>query len=277
MNTFIRFIVRNHHFFIFLIVEIIAFTLIIQYNQYHRATFLNKSAAAMGVTYSITYDIEDFFYLRESNEELAKQNAHILNTLKKSYKANKVSYKEIYDSVYFKQWNYMTAKVINNSVNKQNNYLTINKGERHGIKKSMGVVGPNGIVGVVRHVSKNFATVISLLNPNFSVSARLANTKYFGSLHWDGIDPRYCWLDDIPNHIRVELGDSVVTSGFSAIFPGGIPLGTVTEANKDQNSNFYHIKVDLFIEMASLTHVYVVENYLKDEILNLEGKVKVND
>jgi rod shape-determining protein MreC len=277
MNNFIRFIVRNHHFFIFLIVEFIAFTLIVQYNQYHRATFLNKAGAALGVTYAVTNDIEDFFYLRKSNEELAKQNAHILNTLKSAYKENKVSYKEIYDSVYFKQWNYMGAKVINNSVNKQNNYLTIDKGERQGVKKSMGVVGPNGIVGVVRHVSNNFATVVSLLNPNFSISARLTNTKYFGALHWDGINPRFCWLDDIPNHIKVEVGDSVETSGYSAIFPGRIPIGKVVEAKKDENSNFYHIKVDLFIEMGSLTYVYVVENYLRDEIISLEGKVKVND
>lgn len=277
MNNLIRFIVRNHHFFVLLIIEVIALSLLIQYNQYHRATFINKSGAALGIVHKFTNDVEDFFYLRRANQELAEQNAHILNTLKKAYKANKVSYEEIYDSVYFKQWNYMVARVINNSVNKQNNYLTIDKGSKHGVKESMGVAGPDGVVGIVRHVSPNFATVISLLNPNLSLSARLTNTKYFGSLQWDGIDPRFCWLDDIPNHIKVEEGDSVETSGYSAIFPAGIPLGKVVEANKDQNSNFYHIKVKLFINMQSLTHVYVIENYLRNEILNLEEKTRPND
>lgn len=277
MNNLIRFITRNHHFFIFLFVEIIAFALIIQYNQYHRATFIDKTSAAFGSVYNFTHDLEDFFYLRQANEELAEQNAHILNTLKKSYKANKISYKEIYDSVYLQQWHYIVATVINNSVNKQNNFLTIDKGARHGIKESMGVVGPNGVVGIVRYVSRNFSTVISLLNPNFSLSARLANTKYFGSLQWDGINPEYCWLDDIPNHIKVEVGDRVVTSGYSAIFPQGIPLGKVVNARKNKNSNFYHIQVKLFIKMQALTHVYVIENYMKDEIKHLEYKTMPND
>lgn len=277
MNNLIRFIVRNHHFFIFLIIEFIAFSLLIQYNQYHRSTFLNKSGTALSAVHSFTNDLEDFFYLRDANQELARQNAHILNTLKKSYKSNKVSYEEIYDSVYFKKWHYMVARVLNNSVNKQNNFLTIDKGRRHGVGESMGVVGPNGVVGVVRHTSKNYATVISLLNPNFSLSARLSNTKYFGSLQWDGADPQVCWLDDIPNHITVDVGDKVETSGYSAIFPAGIPVGKVIEAQKDKNSNFYHIKVKLFIEMQSLTHVYVIKNKLREEIQELEKKTQPND
>jgi rod shape-determining protein MreC len=248
-----------------------------QYNQYHRSTFVNKAGAALSGIHRFTNDIEDFFYLRDANKNLAEENAHILNTLKKSYKENKVSYKEIYDSVYIKQWNYMAVDVINNSVNLQNNYLTLNKGERHGVKENMGVVGPNGVVGVVKHVSSNYAVVISLLNPNFKLSARLSDTKYFGSLHWDGIDPKYCWLDDIPNHIKVEEGDKIETSGYSAIFPAQIMLGEVVEANKDRNSNFYHIKVKLYIDMQSLTQVYVVENYMRDEIVQLEDKLNIDD
>jgi rod shape-determining protein MreC len=277
VNNLIRFIARNHHFFIFLIVETTALLLLFQYNNYHRATFINKMGAATGVVHQISDDVTDFFYLRKANQELAEQNAHILNTLKKSYKANKISYREIYDSVYEKQWRFFVANVVSNSVNKQNNYLTIDKGRKHGVKQSMGVTGPNGVVGVVRHVSENYSTVISLLNPNFHLSARLSNTKYFGSLQWDGIDPRFCWLDDIPNHIDVNVGDSVETSGFSAIFPGQIPLGTVVEASKDGRNNFYHIKVKLFMHIQSLTQVYVVENVFKKEIEALQDKTITND
>lgn len=276
MNNLIRFIVRNHHFFIFLIAEVIAFFFLFQYNEYHRSSFINKAGVALSGIHRFTNDLEDFFYLRDANRELAEENAHILNTLKKSYKENKISYKEIYDSVYIKQWNYLAVNVINNSVNLQNNYLTLDKGAKHGIKEDMGVVGPNGVVGVVKHVSQNYAVVISLLNPNFKLSARLSDTKYFGSLHWDGLDPKYCWLDDIPNHIKVDVGDKVETSGYSAIFPAQIPLGEVVEANKDVNSNFYHLRVKLFIEMQSLTQVYVVENYLKEEVKKLEGKLNID-
>ena len=277
MKNLLRFIVRNHHFFVFLIFEIIALLLLIQYNQFHRATFLNNTGAAVSALHRLTNDVQDFFYLRDANQQLAEQNAHILNTLKKSYKSNKVSYREIYDSVYRKQWRYFTAVVINNSVNKQNNYLTVDKGRVHGVKEAMGVVGTHGVVGVVRHVSDNYATVISLLNPNFQLSARLTRTKYFGSLQWDGVDPRYCWLDDVPNHIIVNVGDSVETSGFSAIFPGGIPIGKVVEANRSGKNNFYHIKVQLFMQMQNLTHVYMVDNLYKDEIVGLETQIQTYD
>lgn len=277
MKNLLRFIVRNHHFFVFLIFEIIALLLLIQYNQFHRATFLNNAGTVSSSIHRLTNDVQDFFYLRDANRQLAEQNAHILNSLKKSYKSNKISYQDIYDSIYQKYWKYSTAVVINNSVNKQNNFLTIDKGTKNGVRESMGVVGTHGVVGVVRHVSENYATVISLLNPNFQLSARLSSTKYFGSLQWDGVDPRYCWLDDVPNHILVQVGDSVETSGYSAIFPGGIPIGSVVEATKSSSNNFYHIKVQLFMQMQNLTHVYLVENLFMEEIIQLESKTQIDD
>lgn len=277
MKNLVRFIVRNHHFFIFLILEIVSLLLLIQYNQFHRATFINHAGVVSNSIYRITNDVQDFFYLRDANKQLAEQNTHILNTLKQAYKANKVSYSEIHDSVYQKHWLYFVANVVNNSVNKQNNFITIDKGLHHGVKEGMGVVGPKGVVGVVRHVSKNYATVISLLNPNFQLSARLSRTKFFGSLRWDGVDARFCWFDDIPNHIVVNVGDSVETSGFSAVFPGNIPVGRVVEAEKDGSNNFYHIKVALFMQMQNLTQVYIVKNFFKNEIENLEQKSVAND
>ena len=168
MRSLIRFIVRFHFVLIFLLIESFSLFLLIQYNHYQRSTVVNSANRFSGKVYDKFSVVTDYFSLRKANLELTNQNSKLLNRSKNSYKSNQVKLVEILDSLYFQQYEYRIAKVVNNSIVKQRNYLTLNKGSKHGIEPEMAVLGPTGIVGVVRHVSENYSSVISVLNEIFS-------------------------------------------------------------------------------------------------------------
>jgi len=173
------------------------------------------------------------------------------------------------DTLHQQHYFYTSAKVINQTVNKQHNFLTLNKGSNVGIRPEMGVISADGVIGIVVNVSKKFSTVISLLNLDFRVSAKLAKNNYFGSLHWDGKDYRKVKLDEIPYHIDVNRGDTVITSGYSSIFPEGIVIGTVSNSEV-KGGNFYEIEVDLSVDFKSLAFVDVISNLHREEQKVLE-------
>lgn len=270
MRSLIRFIVRFHFVLIFLLIESFSLFLLIQYNHYQRSTIINSSNRISGKIYDKFSIVTDYFSLRRANQELAQQNMELLNRSKDAYKSNQVKLIDILDSVYFQQYEYRIAKVINNSINKQSNYITLNKGARHGIKPEMAVIGPNGVVGVVRHVSENYSSVISILNSNLRISGLLQESQYFGSVQWDGKNYRKVKLKEIPNHVVIHQGDTVVTSSFSATFPTGIVIGTVEEVDQKVSGNFHSITVLLAEDFKNLAYVYVVGNLLKEEQEELE-------
>ncbi len=173
-----------------------------------------------------------------------------------------------------RQYFYTPATVINNTIYRKFNYLTINKGSRHGVLPDMAVISADGIVGVVQNTSKNYATVISVLNTKLGISARLKNSEFYGSIKWDGLNYRKVVLNEIPNHAIIQLGDSVVTSGYSIIFPEGVMIGTISDFAEDkEGSNFYDIKLKLSTDMKKLNHVFVIGNFLKDEQKELEKAI----
>jgi len=161
--------------------------------------------------------------------------------------------------------------VVNSSVNRQLNYLTLNKGKKDGILPEMGVLNEQGLVGVVKNVSDHFSTVVPIINLTFTVSAELQRTGNFGLLKWDGNDHRYCLLNDVPGHVDVKLGDTLVTRSSSAIYPRGVLIGTVHKVEQKPGSNFHHIEVELGNDFNKLRYVYVVDNLLKAEQKNLEA------
>lgn len=271
MRSLIRFIVRFHFVFIFLLIESFSLFLLIQHNHYHRSAFINSANRISGKIYNNFSVVTDYFSLRKSNYELAQQNELLLNRLKDSYKSNRVKLVEILDSTYFQQYDYRIAKVVNNSINKQSNYITLNKGSKHGIKPEMAVIGPNGVVGVVRYVSENYASVISVLNSNLKISGLLKRTGYFGSVQWDVRNYRKVKLTEIPNHVKIEVGDTVITSGYSAIFPKGILIGTVSNIDEKVSGNFHSIEVLLAEDFKSLSYIFVIGNLLKTEQKELEN------
>jgi rod shape-determining protein MreC len=201
---------------------------------------------------------------------LNRENARLKNLLAESFKETIDSSFIYNDSLYQQQYIYRTAKIINNSVNKQLNYITLNKGSLHGIEPEMAVVSVDGVVGVVKSVSNNYSTVISLLNNRLKVSAKFKKNDYFGSLSWDGVDYRKAKLYDIPFHVKVSVGDTIVTSSYSAVFPEGIVMGTVDEVIPSSGGNFQEIKVLLSNDFRSLSYVKVVGDLLKEERIILE-------
>ncbi|MFN2422436.1 MAG: rod shape-determining protein MreC, partial [Cryomorphaceae bacterium] len=164
--------------------------------------------------------------------------------------------------------------IINSSINKQLNFLTIDKGRKDGLAPEMAVINPQGLVGVVKDVSEHFSTVIPVINLSFIASAELKRTGNFGLLKWDGKDHRYAMLNDVPGHADVIEGDTLVTRGSSGIYPSGVPVGIVNNVEQRAGSNFHQIRIELFNDFGSLRYVYVVENLLRSEQRLLEEKME---
>jgi rod shape-determining protein MreC len=245
-------------------------SLLVSYNNYQKSEFLNSSNAIAGNLYKKISTTTDYLALAETNEELNRENAHLKNILSDSFKISVDSSVLYTDSLYQQQYLYRNAKIINNSVNKQLNYITLDKGSLHGIKPEMAVVTANGVVGVVKSVSKNFSTAISLLNGRISVSAKIKKNDYFGSLTWDGKDYKTARLFEIPVHVPIQLGDTVVTSGFSAIFPEGLLLGTIQEVLPSSGGNFHELIIAFTNDFKSLSYVMVISDLMKVERIELE-------
>ncbi|PKQ63700.1 rod shape-determining protein MreC [Labilibaculum manganireducens] len=273
MKNLLHFIVRFHFTIIFVVIEIFCMLLLVSYNNYQKTEYLNSSNALTGSLYEKVSSTTDYLALAETNEELNKENTRLKNILAESYKMSVDSSVLYNDSLYQQQYLYRTAKIINNSVNKQLNYITLNKGRLNGIQPEMAVVTDHGVVGVVKSVSNNFSTVISLLNSRISVSAKIKKNNYFGSLSWDGRDYKSARLYEVPIHVLIQTGDTIVTSGYSSIFPEGILLGTVQEILPSSGGNFHELVIAFSNDFKSLSYVKVIGDLMKTERLELEKEV----
>jgi rod shape-determining protein MreC len=179
---------------------------------------------------------------------------------------------QIKDTTYLQSYVYSSAKVINNSTNKRQNYITLDKGGINGIKPEMGVISSKGVVGIVKNVSGNFSSVMSVLHEKNKLSAKIKKSGYFGSLVWGNNSYRIADLKDIPNHVKLAIGDTIVTSGFSSIFPENILIGTVKEFDLPEGNNFYNIKVEFAEDYKRISHVYIIRSLLKEEKELLESQ-----
>lgn len=273
MRNFLNFVVRFHFFLLFIVLESFSLYLVVANNKEKNRIFLNSSNAVTGFIYENFNFLKEYLSLREQNEMLARENSQYLNSFENAYKSNIVTRKEIQDKEYQQQYYYIPARVINNSISKQYNYITLDKGSMAGVKPDMAVITTNGIVGVVRAVSTNYASVISVLNPKLGVSARIKKNNYFGSIVWEDRDYNTVSLKEIPNHVEISAGDTVITSGFSIIFPEGIPIGTITKFSQAPGGNFYDITVKLSTNFKTLSYVYVVQDLLKPEREALENSI----
>jgi len=272
MKSLIRFILRFHFFILFILIESIALSLTIQSNHFQRAKVVGFTQNLSGFYHSKVRSLTEYLNLREVNQKLSAENTRLNNILYQSYRSEDLFFFKQNDTVFHQQYYLTNAGVINNSVNKQHNFLTLNKGSEQGVQPDMAVTCSDGVVGVIFGVSKQFSTVISLLNTNLKISARLKNNTYFGSLGWDGKDYRTAILTDIPYHVKIQKGDTIVTSGYSAIFPEGILLGTIKDYNSE-GGNFYIIRVNLSTDFKNLAYVNIISNLRKTEQLKLENSM----
>ncbi len=270
------FINRYSAFFLFFLFFCISLILVIQKNSFQRSSFLSSSNYFVGSLYGEINNFKSYLHLNEDNILLSEENANLRALLKSSQYSNQLVTGEVRDTLQ-QQYNYIEAKVVNNSIHQKNNTFTINRGSKHGIERGMGVIGSMGVAGIILHVSEHFSTVQSFLNSDTKVSSSLENSQAFGSLVWgeNNFNPKTAILKDIPNHIKVVKGEKVMTSGFS-LFPEGILLGTVIEPGLESGDSFLNISVALDIDFSSLQYVYVVIDKLAEEKKKLEEKNKEN-
>lgn len=275
MRNLLRLIIQYYFFFLFLFLEAVSVLLVVQHNNYQRARFINVTRSLEGFFYETFGGIREYMLLRQTNEDLQKENTLLRNRLDALTRTMEPSPAVRMDSVPRRQFSYIPATVINSSTNKQFNFITLNKGRHHGIEPEMAVISPRGVVGVVYAVSGNFSSVIPMINRNFRLSVKIRRNDYFGSLSWPGTGYDLAILEEIPFHVDLQPGDTIVTSGYSAIFPEGIPVGTVKEFEAVEG-NFYTIQVDIAVDYKNLSQVYVIRNLIRDEQLELE-RISGND
>lgn len=270
MKEIIKLILKYHFTIIFILLEIVSFSLIIRHNEYQRAIFSESASTLFGNISSTITSIKDYFRLKEINESLAKENILLKNRLE--------AYEFLQDTIIQRTvvegsipvYEYIGAKKVNATYNRTKNYITLNRGRKNGLQKEMAVCTPEGIVGLIQDLSDHFAVVIPLINVDARISAKIKKNNYYGSLQWDGNDYAYSYLNDIPYHVEVNAGDTIVTSGLSKIFPEGIVVGYVESVDK-VTANFLKIKVKLAVDFKRINHVYVILNNKKNEQTSLEA------
>jgi rod shape-determining protein MreC len=273
MRNLLNFLAKFNHLIIFLILEGTALYLLTTSNNYHNIRIIK---GIRGLTKGIEVKVSNartYFHLRPISQTLARENSLLRNRIENlSGKENQLFF-SIADSIHQQQYVYSSAEVINNSVNRQKNFFTLNKGRLQGLSVDMAVVSGDGVAGVIVGCSNNYSVVMSLINIDFKLSARLRSNGYFGSLSWDGKSYSHVVLNEIPQHVTFGIGDTVETSGFSAVFPEGIMIGTVSDFEKS-GGDFYRIKVSLATDFKKLHFVNVIGNLEKKERLELENQFK---
>ena len=268
---------RNNFTLLFLLMLSFCIFLLVKNSKYQQASFFNASNATVaGIMEGVNY-VKEYIHLKEYNVQLANENAMLQNKLNAVKNDIKFIRDTVKDTSTAQEYTYITAKVVNNSVNKRNNYLTLDKGSDNSIKPEMGVVTANGLVGIVKQVSPRYCTVMSVLHKDTRISAKIKKNEFFGSLVWNGEDQHYATLKEIDKTVPVKKGDTIVTTAFSSIYPSGIFVGIVEESGVESGSNFHNIKVKLSTSFNNLNYVYIIDHLFKKEQRHLEEATEKNE
>ncbi|PBQ31626.1 rod shape-determining protein MreC [Sphingobacteriaceae bacterium] len=270
MRNLFAFVIKHNFIFVFLLLQVICIWLMVQSSGYQGSHVLNSSNRAVANVYETAANTREYFSLKQENEKIVRENSILRNFLKANYAVLPLKEFTKNDTLYKQQYSYINAKVVNSSVNKRRNFLTLNIGSEQGITQDMAVMAGDGIVGIVTNVSRNFSSAMSLLHKDVRVNCQLKKDGSYGPLVWDGGDYRYCLLTDIPTHAKIVKGDTVITSELSGIFPEGIMVGTIESFERRKNESYYTAKVKLSADLKKVNHVYVIKNKFKNERDSLE-------
>jgi rod shape-determining protein MreC len=272
MQQIFNFIFKNSNRLLFLLLLLVSLILTIQSHSFHRSKVISSANFLSGGVYERINRISEYLNLQTQNEILATENARLkslLFNIKDSTLVPKIDSIKGVDKV-----NIIVSKVIRNSYNVYENYITINSGEKAGVKADMGVINSAGILGIVDKTSENYATIVSILNRKSQINAKIKKTNHFGSLIWDGKSTGFVQLIDVPRLAAIRKGDTIVTGGQSVIFPENINIGTIDKIYIDNQTNYYTLNVKLFNDMTNLGHVYIIKSRNREEIINLEKETK---
>ena len=275
MKNLFAFVARHNFIFIFFFLQLLCVWLMVQNRGYQGSHLLNSSNRVAAGVYQQAANTREYFSLRQENEKLATENAILRNYLRSSHVIIPEQVFRRNDTLYKQQYTYISAKVVNSSVNKRRNFMTLNVGSEQGVQRDMAVMSSEGIVGRVTDVSPHFATVMSLLHKDSKINCELKKDNTYGPLSWDGADYRHCQMGDIPQHVKLKAGDTVITSELSGIFPEGLMVGTIVKFQRRQNESFYTAKVRLAADLKKVNHVYVITNKYKGERDSLEALTQV--
>ncbi len=276
MHELFTFFARNSKWFVFAVYVVLSIMLLVGGDPYHRHIYLTSANRVTASVYDFSNNATGYFNLRERNADLNRRNAELQSELLAlRERIQLMAEQQCTDTMPLDSgmmpFRFIVANVINNSIARPFNYLTLNKGERDGVRPEMGVIDASGVVGIVSVVGPRSARVISLLNPHFRLSCKLKRSDSFGSLVWDGRDPEVALLEELPRHTVYSPGDTVVTSGYSAVFPPGLPVGIVLDDDYNDHENFFTLKVKLLSDFTSLNNVQIVVSDISEELKSLEA------
>lgn len=269
MKEILRLIAKYNYTIIFILVEILCFYLIVKYNNYQRVIFSQQVHSFFGYISSMTADTRNYFRLKKLNESLMEENTCLKNEIARLEQSEDTLLLGTFGCDSSSRFNYLHARIVNASFNRMKNYLTLDKGANDGILQDMAVHSPMGIVGLIQDMSEHYSIVLPLINVSSRVSAKIKKNNYYGSLQWDGNNYLYTYLKDIPYHVDVAPGDTIVTSGYSSIFPEGLLIGYVESVDKE-TANFLNIKVRIAVDFKCIDQVYVIQNKRQEEKRQLE-------
>ncbi len=271
MQQLIYFFQKFKYFLFFLLLEFIALVFTFNNLNFHKSKFVNSANSITGGFLATSTNISDYLDLKSKNKILSEENTSLKNVLEKK---NSIRYdfdSTVIDSIKYNQkYTYTSAKIIKNSYSKSFNFITINKGKNQGVDREMAVMNSKGIIGITENSKDSYTRVQSILNINSKINARLKNSNYFGSLGWDGKNFNIVQLSDIPRQAPLKIGDTIETGGMSTIFPEGVLIGTISKINKG-NTAENKVDIILFNDMSNLGFVYVVKNFHRKEIRDLDS------
>lgn len=279
MHNLIAFLAKYNHWFVFVLLEVVSFVLLFQYNSYQGSVWFSSANAVSGKVLEWSSDVESFFSLVKVNEQLTYRNAYLEHQvaslskqLEKAAGDSGILYRE--QLRFLQEYKMIPAKVVSNELNKRNNLMTINKGAHDGVRPDMGVVSGNGIVGIVYMVSQHYSVIIPVLNSSSNISCTIQNRDYFGYLSWEGGSSAYAYLDDVPRHAQFKIYDKVVTSGYSSVFPLGILVGTIMRVYNSSDGLSYRLLVKLSTDFGKLRDVCVIDDALMKERIDIMHQAK---
>ena len=277
MRNLINFLLKYNYWFLFVILEVASFVLLFRFNNYQQSAYFTSANTVVGAVYEVSGGISSYFHLKSVNEDLLDRNMLLeeqINNLEKALKERQLDSIAVNSIRKMPQKDYQLfkARVIKNSLNLVDNYITLDKGSSSGIHSEMGVVDGNGIVGIVYETSPSYSVVISVLNSKSNISCKIVGSDYFGYLKWEHGDSRYAYLKDLPRHAEFNLGDTVVTSGYSTVFPEGIMIGTVDDMADSNDGLSYLLKVKLATDFGKVSEVRVIARTGQREQKELEQK-----
>lgn len=270
MWNLIHFFAKNSPFFTWLVLAILSIVLLCQTNPYHRSVWFGSANAVAGGVYDLQSNVTGYFNLRAINEDLLIRTGQLeAENLRLQQQLQNYQDQIATANDTAKQYDYTIAHVVGNTITQAENYITLDKGSRQGLRQDYGVADQNGVIGIISKVSENYSLVISVLNPKLRLSVMIKNTESMGSLVWDGVDPRYALLEDLPRNVKFETGDTIVTTGFTTSFPKNVPVGRVSKSF-DNGGNFLTLKVELFSDFDRLNDVHVIINHKQEEQQEIE-------